>query len=261
MFSLRERQRAFAAALRSPVAAGAPAEPFAVYRHSVRRNYRNALGATYCVVKRLVGAPFFDAAVDAYVATHPSTSADLNAYGDRFDRFLERYPPAKALRYLPDVARLEWAIDCVHRAAEPALSPRDVLSALATVPASNLTGLRLRIAPACRLVESPFPLLRIFDTNQDGYAGDTQVSLDEGGVRLLVRCAAATVVLEPIGEGEFAWLSSLAADLSLGDALARATSASPQFDLATALRVHVASSTIAGIGAVPVSGSRDRRDQ
>ena len=107
---------------------GKPVGAIAPYRHSIRRNYRNALGATYRVVKRLVGEPFFNAAVDAYVAAHPSGCADLNVYGDRFDRFLADYPPARTLPYLPDVARLEWAIDRVHNAAETFTSPQDVLA-------------------------------------------------------------------------------------------------------------------------------------
>jgi hypothetical protein len=261
MSSLRERQRLFADALLRPVSPETGAEPIAPYRHSIRRNYRNALGATYRVVKRLVGEPFFDAAVDAYVATHPSGCADLNIYGDRFDRFLADYPPARTLPYLPDVARLEWAIDCVHNAAETFISPLDVLRALAAIPAVSLAGLRLRIAPACRFVESPFPLLRIYDTNQDGYAGDTQVSLDEGGVRLLVRRAESGVILEPISAGVHAWLSSLAAGLPLGDAIERTASADTQFDFATALRAHVEASTVVGVDANAMSGSCVAHDQ
>ena len=259
MCSLHERQRLFADALLHPPQTGFDA--IAPYRQSIRRNYRNALGATFRVVKRLVGAPFFNAAVDAYVAIHPSVAADLNVYGDAFDAFLAHYPPACALHYLPDVARLEWAIDCVHNAAEAHDSTQDVLSALASVPAESLAGLRVRLAAACRLIASPFPLLRIYVTNQDGYEGDTRVSLDEGGARLLVRRAAHGVVVEALGAGEHAWLTALAAGTPLGDAIGRASAIDPQFDLAAALRAHIASSTIAGIDADAMSGSCVPRDQ
>ena len=139
MCSLLERQRQFAAALRMPAVARENKGSLDIYRRSVRRNYRNALGATYRTVKRLVGVAFFDAAVDAYVTANPSASADLNTYGDRFDRFLGAYPPAANLPYLADVARLEWAIDVVHRAADVPLVPDAVLAALAEVPAAKLT--------------------------------------------------------------------------------------------------------------------------
>ncbi|HKP66943.1 MAG TPA: DNA-binding domain-containing protein [Casimicrobiaceae bacterium] len=249
MCSLLERQRQFAAALRMPAVAGADNDPFDIYRRSVRRNYRNALGATYRTVKRLVGVAFFDTAVDAYVAANPSVSADLNGYGDRFDRFLATYPPAANLPYLADVARLEWAIDVVHRAADAPLAPHDVLAALAVVPATKLTRARLQIAAASALIQSSYPVVRIFETNGDDYVGDTRVSLDEGGVRLLVRRMGTDVVFEPLDEAGFTWMLSLATGQSLGDAVARAVSVDSQFDVASALRTHIAMSTIVGVEA------------
>ena len=113
MPSLREQQLRLAdAMLAAPgvaVASGLrepAAERLAVYRNTVRTNYRNALGATYAVVQRLVGAPFFNAAVDAFVSEYPSTSGDLNDYGAQVADFIEGYAPARDLPYLPDVARL-----------------------------------------------------------------------------------------------------------------------------------------------------------
>ena len=85
MPSLRELQTQFAAAVLADT--GDRGERIAIYRNTIFANYRNALGATYPVVLQLVGRPFFDAAVDAYVLTHPSTGGDLNVYGDRSRRF------------------------------------------------------------------------------------------------------------------------------------------------------------------------------
>ena len=48
------------------------AERIAIYRRTVRTNYRNALAATYPVVRRLVGGRLFNATVDDFVAAHPS---------------------------------------------------------------------------------------------------------------------------------------------------------------------------------------------
>ena len=258
MSSLPDRQRRFAAAL---IAEDAPSGRMAIYRHSIRRNYRNALGATYPVVKALVGAAFFDAAVDALVAVHASTSADLNVYGDRLARFLEGYVHAAPLPYLPDVARLEWAIDEVHRAADVGVSPEDVLGAFARVPSDTLGALHLRLAPACRLVASRFPILAIWRSNQRDYAGDRRVDLDDGGVRVLVRRDAAAIPLERLNEGDYAFLSSLASAVALGHAVERATSADPTFDLAASLRKYIASSTIVGTAEGDVSGSTHAADQ
>lgn len=261
MSSLREQQRRFAEAVRSRSAPGAAADRMSIYRHSIRRNYRNALASTYPVVMQLVGAAFFEAAVDGYVNEHPSICGDLNSYGDRFDAFLARYAPAEPLPYLPDIARLEWAIDDVHRAADSTTSPDGVLAALAAVPPDKLTALRLRIAPTCRLVSSRFPILRIWRTNQLDHSGDRRVSLDEGGDHVLVRRDAGGIPLERIDVGDCAFLSSLASGATLADAIEQAVLADQGFDLAASLRAHVASSTIAGIDERALSGSRGARDQ
>ena len=86
-----------------------------VYRNNILGNYRKVLAATYPVVKRLVGAAFFDTASDQFVRTHPSPRGDVNRYGAEFADFLISYPPSRELVYLPDVARLEFAIDDDHR--------------------------------------------------------------------------------------------------------------------------------------------------
>ena len=105
MPSLRELQAGFADALLgddgappafATIPTGRAVERMAVYRRALFANYRNALGATFPVVRQLVGAPFFDTAVDAFVRAHPSTSGDLNVYGDAFGDFLAGYPHATA---------------------------------------------------------------------------------------------------------------------------------------------------------------------
>src|SRR5205085_7920191 len=147
---------------RSPAApvdcvAGPPAlarERIAIYRRTIFANYRKALSASYPVVKRLTGAPFFEAAVDAFVGEHPSESGDLNVYGESLGDFLATYRPADELPYLADVARLEWAIDESSRAAEATCVPESVLAALAIAPPDRLPALRLRLEASCRLVAS-----------------------------------------------------------------------------------------------------------
>src|SRR5205823_8106628 len=153
----------------------------AIYRRTIFANYRQALSASYPVVKRLTGAAFFHAAVGEFVRAHPSRSGDLNVYGASFGDFLATYPAASELPYLPDVARLEWAIDEAHRARDASSDPESVLAAFGVPPPERLPLLRLRLDPSCRLVSSPFPILRIWQTNQPGCGGNDRVMLDEGG--------------------------------------------------------------------------------
>jgi hypothetical protein len=252
MPSLREIQRAFtasvvfgdAAALGSLgiVANGLdPAARIGIYRSNVLGNYRKALAATYPVVQRLVGTPFFNAAIDAFVRAYPSTRGDVNRYGAELAPFLATYPPARELPYLPDVARLEWAIDHANIAAD---ASRLDLDALGTVPPEALGGLRLTLDPSARLVVSPYPIWRIWQVNQPGRDRDETVDLGEGGDALLVRRDSEGVVVERLGAGEHALLAAFAARASLSDAAARATEIDSNFDLSQVLRHRVATRTI-----------------
>lgn len=256
MSSLRELQQDFAAAVLAVDGAAPPfsitpqargAERIAIYRTAVFANYRNALRATYLVVQRLVGAPFFHAAVDAFVRTHPSQSGDLNVYGDAFGAFLADYAPAADLPYLTDVARLEWAIDEAGRAPDNYRAPDTVLAALTVVPSDRLPALRLMLEPSCRLIASNFPIRRIWQVNQPDHTGDDRVALDEGAETLLIRRDDHGVSLERAGAGEYAWLAALAAGSALGAAIEAAQAADATFDLGSTLRSHIAAGTIAAV--------------
>jgi hypothetical protein len=222
-------------------------ERLAVYRRAVFTNYRNALRATYPVVERVVGAPFFGAAVDAFVHAQPSRSGDLNDYGDTFGAFLAAYPPAAPLPYLADVARLEWAIDEANRAAEGAGSPDSLLAALAAVPSTRLADVKLGLAASCRLIASAFPIFRIWQVNQVGYSGDDRVEFEGAGDRLLVRRDAGGIAIERVAAGDFAWLAALAKGAPLGASIDAARSAEGGFDLGGALHTHIGAATIVSL--------------
>ena len=123
-------QNAFAAALLDPDqpvpsglishSATAPVKRFAVYRNNVVASLVKALRARFPAVERIVGEEFFAGMARIYVTTHPPRSRLLVQYGDDFADFVEQFPPAAELRYLPDVARLETARTRAHHAADAA---------------------------------------------------------------------------------------------------------------------------------------------
>jgi len=252
MRSLREVQREFSAAilfgdtaaLASLGIVGGALDPLAriaIYRNNVLGNYRHALAATYPVVRRLLGGSQFDAAIAAFVRAHPSLHGDVNRYGSDMARFLATYPPAQALIYLPDVARLEWAIDQANIATD---SPPLDLPALAAVPLAALGGLRFALHRSVQIVKSRHPIFRIWQVNQPGYEGDDHVDLGEGGDLLLVRRAPDGVVIERLAVGEHAFLVALARNRRLEDAERLGAAAESGFDLAAVLKRHVAAQTI-----------------
>ncbi len=242
MPSLRERQTRFAAAL--PHGGDDANERIGIYRNTVFSNYRNALGATYVVVRQLVGTPFFNGAVDAFVLAVPSAGGDLNIYGSDFPDFLASYPHAQDLRYLADVARLEWAVDAAGRAADAAGSPESILAALAKVPAEKVVTQRFVLDPSCHFLRSAYPVLRIWQVHQAGFEGDATVAFDGAADHLLVRREAGAVIIQRLPPGDHAMLLALQRGGDLAMALDAAVAAEPEFDLGTALRAGIASRTL-----------------
>jgi hypothetical protein len=266
MPSLHELQRAFSAATvfgdpaalasLGVVAGGLKAEArIDVYRRNVLGNYRKALAATYPVIKRLVGAPFFDAASDNFVRGHPSTRGDINRYGGDFPAFLGEYPPARDLRYLPDVARLEWAVDQAGIARD---APLFDLAALSGVAAELHGDLRFSLNPSAALIVSTYPVLHIWQANQPDADADERIDLDEGGDTLLVlrRADSGRVVIERITPADHRLLALLRAGRPLGEAANDCAATFPGFDLAAALQRHVAGNAVVAFRA-PATSTRE----
>ena len=230
------------------VAGVAPAaERMDIYRRAIFANYRKALAATYPAVERNLGEADFAAAVDAYARAHPSVGGDLNDYGDTFGAFLAALPAAAERPWLADLARLEWAIDEVNRAADGVSSPERVLEALAAIAPERLSGVTLNLAARCRLVASEYPIMRIWQISASEREGDPRIATDEGGDRLAVRRDPDGIVVERLPAGDFAWLAALATGGTLADAIDAAQSADPAFDLGRALYAQIGNGTVAAI--------------
>lgn len=214
---------------------------FAVYRNNVFHNFREALRDVYPVIERLVGSDFFDCAADRYTGAFPSESGDLHRFGGAFAQFLASYPPAAALPYLPDTARLEWfAHLAFHAADHPPLS----VERLRLLAADDYDRLQFRLHPACHLLASDYPVHRIWEVNQPGYQGEGTVNLALGAARLLVRRPHYAIEVEALTPGEFTLLAQLADGAALGEATARACAIDSGFDLGEALHKHVRTATL-----------------
>lgn len=206
----------------------------ALYRNNFYGNMTEALRATYPVVEKLVGAEFFRHAARRYIQRYPSTSGNMHDYGESFSEFLAVFPPVAELPYLPDIARLEWAWhEAFHAEAR---RPAFHLVALDAIPEQRHGELRFEFNTAARVIASLYPVLRIWEVNQDGYVGDPQVHVDEGACRLLVIQRNRNVELHTLGAGEHSFLQQLAIGRDLQTAFTEAQRTEPGFDLAAALQ-------------------------
>jgi uncharacterized protein (UPF0276 family) len=246
--ALAAGQQAFATALLD-TAATLPSftgevvsERFALYRGNLSATWRRTLGHAYPVVLALVGEQFFAGLARAYGRQYPSDSADLNHFGARFADFLSGFPPAAELPYLPDMARLEWAVHLAHYAADAqVLAPE----ALAALHPDQLEVRRFSLHPACALLASNWQVAALWQAHQDGegqgmFPHDMQVASwalvcrPRWKAQVLVVDAAAHAALLVLQQGQ-----------TFGAALDAAFERDPAFDLAAHLRQWLAHAVLA----------------
>jgi hypothetical protein len=208
-----------------------PAERLEVYRNTCASVLVNALRLSYPAVHKLVGAEFFEGAARLFIAGHPPASACLDDYGDAFPEFLGGFGPATSLPYLPEVARLEFAVcRALHAQDAEALDAR----CLARVAQAE----RVRFVPhlSVTLLEATQPADLIWRAVLNGDdAALAAIDLASGTVRLLVERRASGVEVARLSEPEWRFAAALFAGTPLHDAIGEC----PDFDAARALAAHL----------------------
>ena len=243
MSRLRDTQAAFRVALLGGDQSAAvrdicddglePEARLAIYRHHVSATLTELLTDIFPVVVRIVHERFFAYAADRFIATHPPTSPCLAEYGAAFADFLSEFEPCRHLAYLPDVARLEWAMS--HAADVHERSPLDP-RLLTDVEPDHLDRLTFRVQPSCVLLRSDWPIDRIWRANQPDAAPDTTVDLADGPAAVQVWRREGVITLRTLGAAAYAFRLALTGGSTLGVAATIARSVDPTFDLVTALR-------------------------
>ena len=196
-----------------------------VYRHHVFTSLAAALAVTYRTVQALVGEDFFRGMARAFVAEHLPLQPVLAEYGAGFADFVASYEPARGLSYLADMARLDWSLNAAVLApAGERLQATD----LAAIPAERLPSMSVVLAPDVTLLQSRYPIDRIWAATQPDGAEQT-VDLDVGGANLLVQASGFMA----LSVGEAALVGAVGAGQTLERAAEAAVAADPAFDLST----------------------------
>ena len=262
MLTLPELQSAFRDALlggRDGESAGAiaaeilgdglsPESRLAVYRHHVLTTLTSVLNETYPVVVRLVGSPFFAYAADAFVRRHPPGGPCLFEYGAGFADFLAAFPPCRELVYLPDVARLEWAMHAAWHAEDMRAGDLD---GLREISSEALGGVTLRLDPSLTLLSSPWPVDRIWRANQSGADANATLDLGAGGVCLEIRRLGVDAVWRTLPEPDHAFRAALASGRALEDSADAALAVDADFDLTRALATLFDEGLVVGVEVSP----------
>ncbi|MBI1220416.1 MAG: hypothetical protein GC186_17935 [Rhodobacteraceae bacterium] len=192
----------------------------AIYRNNVTGAFIRALRLAYPAIVRLVGDDFFEHAARQFIAAVRPTTADLYAYGQGFGEFLEGFPGSESLRYLPDVARLEWA---VNRAAHWPDATANCSKALGAIPLNYDANIRYAPHPALTLLRLSHPARHIWEAElieeSDGRAAAlAAVDLAAPGEHIAVYRLSGAPTISVLSPIAFAFAQNLAGGATIAEA-------------------------------------------
>ncbi|MGH8789628.1 MAG: HvfC/BufC family peptide modification chaperone [Cupriavidus necator] len=195
----------------------APQARLGIYRNTAIGTLVTALRLSYPAIHALVGSEFFEGAARLFMEDSPPASAWLDTYGATFPEFLAGLPQAASLTYLPDTARLEWAVNTALHA--PDAKPLD-LARLAQLDEAERGDVCFTPHPAVRLLQSDFPIDAIWRavlSHDDGAMG--AIDLNTGPVWLLIRRTPSGVEVDRLSAWQWRFAAALFAGRPLHAAL------------------------------------------
>jgi hypothetical protein len=241
--SLRDMQAEFRAALFDRATLAPPpglnfADPvqaarrFSIYRNNVFGSLTEVLRAGFPVCALLVGAAFWRQMAADFITAHTPKRAHLLAWGGALAEFLETYPGLDNARYLPDMARLEWArVQAYHAADDVALD----LAALQTLAPEALPELRLSLRASATIVASEWPVLSLWQVHDIATGTATALPPGLGAEAVLVFRPDADLVQLPLSPGEHTLLCRLTAGETFAESALAAIEVDGDMELQAAL--------------------------
>ncbi len=179
-----------------------------IYRHNLVFGLIGVLKETYVFSGVLLGARNFKFFCREFLYQNPSRNQDLIQYGEGFGDFLSGRDELKNLPFIPEVARLEWALERAFYASPelgPALAPQKDLAG----EESQNPGWKLK--SSVQLVRSTYRIheawLRFHEQGIEKIEG----SLFKSGVENLVVWAEEGVPrVTPVNDPVAQWLEAAA---------------------------------------------------
>jgi hypothetical protein len=183
-----------------------------------------------------------------FAREHPPRTSWLDEFGTGFADFLATFAPAASLAYLPDVARLEWAVGRALHARD--CEPIDV-NALTAVDPTQHPYVCFVAEPSISLLRTDHPADAIWRAVLEG--GDAElaaIDLADGPVRLLIQRVATGI--EVIRLDEPSW--SISAALFGGQPLGVALESADESTATAVLAAHLARGRFVAFNLAQLSG-------
>lgn len=202
-----------------------------IYQNNIYLSLIGVLEAAFPTIRGLVGEENFAVLANRFIAAHPPRAPQLYAYGAEFAGFVDGFEAAvEELPFLPDLARVEWAVNDAYFAANAApLSPGD----LGDIAPEAYGALQLHLHPSAHLIDSPWPVWHLW-----GAEALPDPWPEEPG-QVLVQRPADKVDVLLLTAGDFAFVTALKAGATLAAAAEAAMGADEGFDLQAAFGAHL----------------------
>ncbi len=197
---------------------GAPGvERLAVYAGGYLARVEEALAEAYPAVRQVLGPSVFTELAQAYAAQVPSHDYNLSLIGRHLSVFFATWSRTCELPFLPDLARLEWAVsEAFHAFEELPLA----IETLAGQPVEAWDHLRLVFQPSVQCVTSAWPILDIWEARTRPVE-TVRIALVDRPQQVLVARRGLQVVCAPLTPRQAQFLTLLLAGQPLGAACER----------------------------------------
>lgn len=249
--SLVHRDSATAAAM---LAAHVAPDRLDIYRNTFLLTLTKALRLCFPAVQKLAGEEFFEGAAQIFIAENPPRAAWLDQYGAGFPDFLRSFAPASSVPYLPDVARLEWAVNCALHAADA--EPLDPAMVAAVAP-EDQSRICFLANPSITLLQADYP---VDDIWRAVLVGDDDalatIDLDCEPIQLLVERRATGVEAARLELRKWQFLAALCVGQPIETAIGAAAA---DFDCSSALAEHLAFGRFCRFELAPEVADRRRK--
>lgn len=223
---------------RALLPAGAPDGPLArrgllAYRSHGLALARRALGAAYPVIAQLMGEENFAALAQQLWREQPPTCGDMACWGHGLADFLAAASQLAGEPFLPDVARVEWALHRIAVATDASPDPQS----FARLSEAGSAEPALTLSPGVWLLASAYPVASLVHAHLPG-APDREPALAHAAALLQAGAGEHALVwrqgfrprVRHSSAAEHALVSGLQSGQSLERALARVSNSGNSID-------------------------------
>ncbi len=221
-----------------------PTRRLQIYSNNIRTTLAEALQDIYPATCALVGEEYFKFMANKYRTAYPPASGDISNYGKHLSEFILNIEQLSNLKYLPDIAKMDW---CYHRAMRALAKPALQIDELAKIPSELHEKVVLQLHPSTHLVSSQYPIYEIwkFALNFDDISEPPNVA-GPGQHVMIVRQNNQTVAIL-LDDDLHLFVDLIDKEITLGEAVTQLFSFNPSYNLELRLSEIFETMSISGL--------------